>query len=220
MKQPPSERGVPTEVAALAAEIGRILDLQRPLVFLDLEATGLDLQTDRIVEVAMVRVDPDGTSHAYTRTVDPERPVPAEAAAVHGLTNEDLDGAPRFVDLASGILEFIAGADLAGYNHGRYDLPLLRAEFERAGFDFDWRAHRIVDVSVIFRRMEPRSLSGAMRFYCDRELTDAHAAAADVAATMAVLIGQAQRYPDLDRDADALDAFTRPRDPEADRSAR
>jgi DNA polymerase-3 subunit epsilon len=192
---------------ALAAE----LQIERPLVFLDLEATGLDVAVDRIVEISCIRVEPGGTLTEFESRVDPGVAIPAEATAVHGISADDLADAPTFASLGPQIERFLAGADLAGYNHGRYDLPMLEYEFARAGVDFDWRARGIVDVSVIFRRMEPRSLTGAMKFYCDKDLESAHAARADVVATMEVLAGQLKRYSQLSRDVAELDVFTRPR---------
>jgi DNA polymerase-3 subunit epsilon len=198
--------------ADLASALAGALQLEGPLAFLDLEATGLDVGTARIVEVSVVRLGPAGETDVFDTVVNPGGPIPAEVSAIHGITDADARTAPSFAAVAAPLLEFLAGADLAGYNIGRYDLPLMAAEFERAGHRFDWSTRRLVDASVIFRRKEPRSLSGAMRFYCDREIESAHAAAHDVAATMEVLRGQLQRYPDLPRGLAELDEFTRPRE--------
>lgn len=197
---------------AAARRLAAALPMTRPIVFFDLEATGLDVTEDRIVEISCIKVAADGAGETLDSLVNPLITIPADAAAVHGISDADVAQAPTFADIASEVEGFLAGADLAGYNHGRYDLPLLEHEFARAGIDFDWRSRRLIDVSVIFRRMESRSLAGAVRFYCSDELADAHTATADVAATMAVLVGQLERYPDLPRDAAALDAFTRPRE--------
>jgi DNA polymerase-3 subunit epsilon len=210
------ERDTPADHGSAAATSGRrvaaALGLERPVVFFDLEATGLDTLNDRIVEIACVRVGSDGVVSRLESRVDPQIDIPADATAVHGISAADLADAPTFAAIAPRVELFLADADLAGYNHGRYDLPLLECEFARVGMDFDWRSRRIIDVSVIFRRMEPRSLAGALRFYCGKELTSAHAATADVEATMEVLVGQFERYPDLPRDVEGLDEFTRPRE--------
>ncbi len=196
----------------LAAALAAALELDSPLAFLDLEATGLDVNTARIVEISVVRLRPDGEAETFDTVVNPDCPIPAEVSAIHGITDAVAESAPRFAAIATALRDFLTGAALGGYNIGRYDLPLLEAEFQRAGYEFDWSTRRLVDASVIFRRMEPRSLSGAMRFYCGREIESAHAAACDVAATMEVLRGQLQRYPHLPRDLSELDEFTRPRD--------
>ncbi len=195
-----------------ARQLASRLPMDRPIVFFDLEATGLDVTTDRIVEISCVRIDPDGSAQVFDTLVNPLVEIPAEVIEVHGISNADVAEAPTFERIASAIEAFLAGAALAGYNHGRYDLPLLEHEFARAGIDFAWRDRRLIDVSVIFRRMESRSLAGAVRFYCSDDLTAAHTATGDVAATIAVLVGQLDRYPELPRDGEALDAFTRPRE--------
>lgn len=148
----------------------------------------------------------------FETLVNPGVEIPDEVVAIHGISNEHVQQAPTFNDLAKAVDRLLDGADLAGYNHCRYDLPLLEHEFARAGVEFAWREQRLLDVSVIFRRREPRSLTAALRFYCAQELQGAHTATADVEATIAVLVGQLERYPDLPRDADELDAFTRPRE--------
>jgi DNA polymerase-3 subunit epsilon len=204
--------GESANALAVARELATRLPMERPIVFFDLEATGLDVTMDRIVEISCVRVEPDGSARVLNSLVNPLVEIPADAIAVHGIANADAAQAPTFESLAAEIESFLAGADLAGYNHGRYDLPLLEHEFARAGIDFVWRERRLIDVSVIFRRMEPRSLTGAVRFYCSEDMTAAHTATGDVAATMAVLVGQLERYPELPRDAVALDAYTRPRE--------
>lgn len=204
--------GESADAVALARRLAAALPMERPIVFLDLEATGLDVTSARIVEISCVRVNADGSAQVLETLVNPVIEIPADAIEVHGISNAVVAQAPTFERIAAEVESFLAGADLAGYNHGRYDLPLLEHEFTRAGVDFAWRQRRLIDVSVIFRRMEPRSLSGAVRFYCSEDLSEAHTATADVAATIAVLVGQLERYPDLPRDADELDAFTRPRE--------
>ena len=205
------------EALTTARRLAAVLRMHGPIVFFDLEATGLDVAEDRIVEISCVRVAADGSARVFDTLVNPGVEVPADAIQVHGISNDDVAAAPTFERIAGEVDRFLAGADLAGYNHGRYDLPLLEHELRRAGIDFGWRRRRLIDVSVIFRRKEPRSLAGALRFYCSGELSAAHTATADVAATMAVLAGQLDRYPELSRDVDALDAFTRPRGPDRTR---
>ena len=197
---------------AAARRLAACLPMERPITFFDLEATGLDIAEDRIVEISCVRIEPGGSAQVFETLVNPLVEIPTEVVEIHGIANHDVSQAPTFADIAVEVDELLAGTDLAGYNHGRYDLPLLEHEFARAGIDFAWREHRLIDVSVIFRRMESRSLAAAVRFYCSEDMTAAHTATADVAATIAVLVGQLERYPDLPRDADELDAFTRPRE--------
>lgn len=203
--------------AALAAarQLAASLPMERSMVFFDLEATGLDVTTDRIVEISCVRVEPDGSARVFDTLVNPVVEISAEVTEVHGIANDHVAQAPTFERIAADVEAFLDGADLAGYNHGRYDLPLLEHEFTRVGIDFAWRERRLIDVSVIFRRMEPRSLAGAMRFYCGEDLQEAHMAVADVTASMAVFAGQLERYAELSRDIDVLDAFTRPRGADA-----
>lgn len=163
-------------------------------MFFDLEATGLNVVTDRIVQFAGIRYEPDGTQVERVTDVNPTVPVPAEALAIHGIDDARLAHAPTFADLADDFDAFFAGADLAGYNLSRYDIPLLMEEFARAGVEFSLADRRVVDAQEIFYRMEPRTLAGALRFYCDDELTGAHDALADVRATVRVLEGQLRRY--------------------------
>lgn len=170
------------------------LKLDRPMVFLDLEATGVDVQRDRIVQVACIRLMPDGTRDVLESLVDPLMPIPKESAAVHGITDEQIKGQPTFRDLAPRLIEFFAGADFGGFGICRFDLPMLGAEFKRAGVVFDFAGHRSVDAMLIFHRMEPRSLSAALRFYCGKPLENAHNAKADAEASLDVLLAQLQRY--------------------------
>jgi DNA polymerase-3 subunit epsilon len=180
------------------------LDLDRPLAFFDLETTGIDPMTDRIVEICVMRVDPGGAVETKTRRINPERPIPPAATAIHGIRDEDVRDAPTFKQIARGLLDFLAGADLAGFNVLRFDAPLLDREFGDCGLDFALAERRIVDAMTIFHRKERRDLSAAARFYLDRELVDAHAAEADVAATLDILDAQLERYPDLPRSVEEL----------------
>lgn len=204
------------DLAGAARALSRCLGLDAPLVFLDLETTGLDPRGDRIVEMSFARVSPAGAVDVLATLVDPGVPVPPASSAVHGIVDADLVGAPTFPELASRVARHLRGADLAGYNLARFDLPLLRAEMDRAGVCPSWSAARIIDASVIFRRMERRNLEAAHRLYVGGDMPAAHTAAGDVAATMMVLAGQLDRYPDLPRRVDELAAFCAPPAPSPD----
>ena len=180
------------------------LKLKRPLLFFDIESTGLDISNDRIVEISMVKVMPDGTRQVKTRRVNPTIPIPAAAQAVHGISDEDVKDCPTFAQLAKSMYQWMEGCDIAGYNSISFDVPLLAEEFMRAGIEPDFHDRDMVDVQVIFYKKEPRTLSGAYKFYCDKNLEDAHAAEADTMATLEVLEAQLDRYPDLENDVDFL----------------
>ncbi|HZN55520.1 MAG TPA: 3'-5' exonuclease [Candidatus Polarisedimenticolaceae bacterium] len=188
----------------------RNLELTRPLAFFDLETTGIDPQRDKIVEIAVVRVDPGGSSAAKTRRIDPERPIPPEATAVHGIRDEDVAGAPTFRQVARGILDFLADSDLAGFNVRRFDVPLLDREFRDCGLDLALTQRRVIDAMSIFHRKEPRDLAAAVKHFLGREHAGAHGAAADVAATVEVLDAELARYPDLPRTVAALEDWCHP----------
>lgn len=175
------------------------LALDRPLVVFDLETTGIDPATDRIVELAALRIEPDGRRETRTRRVNPERAIPPEATAVHGIRDEDVRDAPTFRQIARSFLRWIEGADLAGFNVARFDLPLLEREMRESGLDLGRADRRIVDAMTIFHRKERRDLSAAVRFYIGREHAGAHSAAADVEAAADVLDAQLGRYEDLPR---------------------
>ena len=177
-------------------------NLERPLVFFDIEATGINVRTDRIVELAMVKLmPPEGkTRVSWTGRFNPEMPIPAEASAVHGIYDDDVANEPTFDDQAREILEFLGDADLGGYNCLRYDIPLLTEEFLRAQIKFNWFERRVVDAQRIFHVMEPRDLSAAVRYFCGRELEGAHGAEADTQATIDVIEAQLERYGALPKD--------------------
>ncbi len=196
------------------------LRLSRPLVFLDLETTGSDPAADRIVEIAGVRVEPDGARQERTRRVNPGRPIPPEATAVHGIRDEDVRHEPSFRQIARGFLAWLGDADLAGFNLRRFDLPLLEREIGEAGLDLRLAERRVVDVMVIYHLKERRDLSAAVRFYLGREHAAAHAAGGDAAATMEVLDAQLARYSDLPRTVDGLDALGPPRGAPVDRGGK
>ncbi len=184
------------------------LKLRRPIVFLDLETTGVDPAKDRIVEVSLVKVQPDGSEEVKTRRINPGMPIPPESTQVHGITDDDVKDAPAFAQIAKSLAAYIEGCDLAGYNSNKFDIPVLAEEFLRAGVDVDLKKRKFVDVQTIFHKMEQRTLVAAYRFYCDRELEGAHSAEADTLATYEVLKAQLDRYPDLENDVEFLARFT------------
>ena len=188
------------------------LTLHRPMVFLDLEATGTNPQADRIVEICVAKLSPGGECEGKRRRINPERPIPLEAIAIHGITDADVADAPTFKSISSSLCLYFEDCDLAGYNLIRYDLPLLRNEFKRAGLDFSLENRRVVDAQIIFHQKEPRTLSAAFKFYCGKEHQSAHGAEADVLATIEVLDGELARYPDLPRDVAALHDICKPKD--------
>jgi DNA polymerase-3 subunit epsilon len=194
--------------------------LTRPLAFFDLETTGLAVGKDRIVELALVRLSPGGDVFERVRRFNPGIPIPAEATAVHGITDEEVADEPSFASVARSLAELLDPCDLAGFNVRRFDLPMLLAEFRRAGVDFQVGDRKVVDVQMIYHREEPRDLSAAARFYLGRELEDAHSALADIRATAAVLGAQMERYTHLPRDLEGLDRYCdeiRPFETEVDR---
>lgn len=183
------------------------LNLRRPLVFFDLETTGVNILKDRIVEISIVKLMPDGSEIVKTRRVNPEMPIPAEATAVHHITDEDVASEPTFRQIAKSLAQLFVGCDIAGFNSNRFDIPLLDQEFQRANVDFDFGKAHFIDVQTIFHKKEPRTLVAAYRFYCGKNLEDAHSAAADTMATCEVLKAQLERYDDLPCDVEALSEF-------------
>ena len=184
------------------------LNLKRPLVFFDLETTGVDTAKDRIVEISMVKVMPDGEEIVRTRLINPQMHIPEDATAVHGITDEDVKDQPTFAQIAKSLAQFIQGCDFGGFNSNRFDLPMLAEEFLRVGVDVDLKKHRFVDVQNIFHKMEQRTLVAAYKFYCDKNLEDAHSAEADTRATLEVLKAQLDRYDELQNDIDFLADFS------------
>lgn len=195
------------------------LKLERPIMFFDLETTGTNILRDRIVEISMIKVYPDGHDLQRTVRVNPGMPIPAEATAVHHITDADVADKPLFADIAAQLAESFAGCDIAGFNSNRFDVPMLAEEFARVGVDFDFTAPRYVDVQTIFHKKEQRTLVAAYKFYCDKDLTDAHSAAADTRATYEVLCSQLDRYDDLENDIDFLADYSE-RDKTADYAGR
>lgn len=189
------------------------LALDRPLVFFDIESTGVSPRADRIIELAAIRLDPDGSETSKTWLLNPGVPIPPDTVEIHHITDEIVAGCPSFADVAGEIMRFFDGADLAGYNSDRFDIPMLEEEFMRCGMSFGAQSRRSVDVQKIFFKREPRDLSAAVRFYCGRSHDGAHGAEADARATLDVFRGQLEKYPDLPRTVAALDDALSPRDP-------
>ena len=184
------------------------LNLKRPIVFFDLETTGVDTAKDRIVEVSMIKIMPDGEEIVRTRRINPQMHIPEQATAIHGITDEDVKDCPTFAQVAKSMAQFIEGCDFGGFNSNRFDLPMLVEEFLRAGVDVDFKRRRFVDVQNIFHKMEQRTLVAAYKFYCDKNLEEAHSAEADTRATYEVLMAQLDRYPELQNDVAALADFS------------
>ncbi len=184
------------------------LKLNRPLVFFDLETTGVNIGTDRIVEISILMVHPNGNKESYTWLVNPEIEIPAEAIAVHGITNEKVVTEPTFKELAAKVSDLIADCDLAGFNSNRFDIPLLAEELMRAGIDFEMDNRKAVDVQVIYHKKEKRNLSAGYQFYCGKELEGAHSAEADTLATYEILNAQVEKYEDLESTVDALSEYS------------
>jgi DNA polymerase-3 subunit epsilon len=196
------------------------LNLRNPLVFFDLETTGINIVTDRIVEIALQKINVDGSQEEKLLLINPEVPIPEEASAIHGIKDEDVKDAPTFKQVAKSVAAFIEGADLAGFNSNRFDIPLLSEEFLRSEVDIDLKKRKFIDVQTIFHKMEKRTLVAAYKFYCDGNLEDAHSAMADTKATYEVLKSQLDRYEGVEveekgkkftpivNDIDALSEFS------------
>lgn len=172
------------------------LNLKNPLVFFDLETTGININTDRIVEICYLKVYPNGNEESKTLRINPEMHIPEQSSAVHGIYDEDVADCPTFKEVAKLIASDIEGCDIAGFNSNRFDVPLLAEEFLRAGVDIDMSRRKFIDVQVIYHKLEQRTLSAAYKFYCDKNLEDAHTAEADTRATYEVLKAQLDRYPE------------------------
>ena len=180
------------------------LNLKNPLVFFDLETTGTNVVTDRIVEISYLKVMPNGEERSKTYRVNPEMHIPESASAVHGIKDEDVADCPTFREIGKLIAEELKGCDLAGYNSNRFDIPLLAEEFLRADINLDLSTRKFIDVMVIYQKMEQRTLSAAYKFYCNKDLENAHSADADTRATYEVLKAQLDYYPQLENDVEAL----------------
>ena len=184
------------------------LNLKNPVVFFDLETTGTNINSDRIVEICYLKVHPNGNEESKTLRINPEMHIPEESSNIHCIYDEDVANCPTFKEVAKNIARDIEGADLAGFNSNRFDIPVLAEEFLRAGVDIDMSKRKFIDVQVIFHKMEQRTLSAAYKFYCDRNLDDAHTAEADTRATYEVLKAQLDRYPELQNDMAFLADFS------------
>jgi len=184
------------------------LNLRKPLVVLDLETTGVSIASDRIVEFSALKVSPGGAEEWLSMRLNPGIPISPEATRVHGITDADVANEPHFRDVARRIAAFLEGCDLAGFNSMKFDIPILCEEFLRVTVDFNPARHRYVDVQVIFHKKEQRTLSAAYKFYCDKELENAHSSKADAAATYEILKAQLDRYPDLENDIGKLSSYS------------
>ena len=184
------------------------LNLKKPIAFIDLETTGINVTTDRIVELSVLKISPNGKEEWMTTRVNPEVPIPPKTTAIHGIKDEDVADAPVFKEVGKKLAAFLEGCDLAGYNAIKFDIPVLAEEFLRANIDFNFRKRRYVDVQVIFHKKEQRTLSAAYMFFCKKELEGAHGSKADTAATFEVLKSQLDRYKDLENDVEKLADFS------------
>ncbi len=184
------------------------LKLHKPLCIFDLETTGTNVGKDRIVEICVLKVNPDASRESKTWLINPEMPIPVEASAVHGIYDKDVEGAPTFKEAAPKIMEMLYGADLGGFNSNRFDVPLLAEELLRAGIDFDLSKFKLIDAQVIFHKMEPRNLTAAYKFYCGKDLEGAHSAEADTLATFEVIDAQVGKYEELPKDINGLSEFS------------
>ena len=184
------------------------LQLSKPIVFIDLETTGINLATDRIIEIAIVKISPDRTRQVKHKMVNPQMPIPKKSSEIHGITDDMVKDEPTFKEIANELKQFIDIADLSGYNSNRFDIPLLIEEFLRAGLTLDMTNRRMLDVQQIFHLMEKRTLGAAYKFYCEKELLDAHSAEADASATWEILEAQLTRYAHLGETLDSILQFT------------
>ncbi len=184
------------------------LNLTKPIVFFDLETTGVNIAKDRVVEISILKVFPNGNKESKTWLVNPEIEIPKEVTVIHGITNEKVVTEPTFKELASEINKMIEGCDLAGFNSNRFDIPLLAEELMRAGIDFDMNDRKAIDVQVIFHKKEQRTLSAGYQFYCGKELEGAHGAEADTNATYEILLAQLDKYSDIENTVDALSEYS------------
>jgi len=184
------------------------LNLKNPIVFFDLETTGINIAADRIIELSYLKIELNGNEVSKTMMINPTIPIPPESTEIHGIRDEDVKDAPTFASIAKNLAREIEGCDLAGYNSNKFDIPLLAEEFLRADVDIDMTKRKFIDVQVIFHKMEQRTLGAAYKFYCDRDLENAHSAEADTRATYEILKAQLDRYPSLQNDMAALAEFS------------
>jgi DNA polymerase-3 subunit epsilon len=183
------------------------LKLDRPLVFLDLETTGLNISKDRIVDITVLKIHPDGREKAQTRLINPKMPIPEEATKIHGITDEIVADEPKFKQIAKSFKEFLEDCDICGFNIKRFDIPVLEAEFRRIGIEFSRSGRRIIDTQVIFHKLNPRDLEAAYLKYCDKELENSHTSDADARASAEILDAQLESHLELPRDIESLHEF-------------
>jgi DNA polymerase-3 subunit epsilon len=184
------------------------LNLGNPLVFFDLETTGIDVAIDRIVEISYLKIFPNETEESKTIRINPTVPIPPKVTAIHGITDEDVRDAPTFAQIANQLVKVFEGCDFAGYNSNKFDIPLLAEEFLRAGVEIDLKKRKFIDIQVIFYKKEQRTLSAAYKFYCDKDLSEAHSARGDTLATYEILKAQLERYPDLPNNIEELSKYS------------
>ncbi|HPI55680.1 MAG TPA: 3'-5' exonuclease, partial [Chitinophagaceae bacterium] len=185
------------------------LQLKRPIACVDLETTGVSITQDRIIEISIVKLYPDGKEEIRTRRINPQIPIPKEASAIHGILDADVANEPTFKELANGIKQFLDNCDLCGFNSNKFDFPILTEEFLRVGMDVNFRDRHLVDVQQIFFKKEPRNLAAALKFYCNKEIQNAHSAEADALATVDILKAQLDYYDDLENDVEFLGNFSK-----------
>lgn len=184
------------------------LKLKNPIIFFDLETTGVDISNDRVVEISMLKVNPDGSKEKMTERLNPTIPIPLEVSEIHGIFDIDVEHSPTFLERAKAYEAFIGGADLAGFNSNRFDIPILAEEFLRADIEFSMKNRKAIDVQTIYHKLEPRTLTAAYQYYCNKNLENAHSAEADAIATYEVLESQIEKYEELQGDADFLADFS------------
>ncbi len=184
------------------------LKLKNPLIFFDLETTGINIITDRIVELSYFKIWPNGDEELRTFKINPTIPIPLNSTKIHGITDEDVKDSPTFSEIAKTLSKTLEGCDLAGYNSNKFDIPLLAEEFIRSGVDIDLKKRKFIDVQVIFHKKEQRTLSAAYKFYCNKDLEKAHSAEADTKATYEILKAQLEKYPDLSNEIDQLAEYS------------
>lgn len=184
------------------------LNLRRPIAFIDIETTGINVSSDRIVEISVLKINPNGKEEWMSTRVNPEMPIPPKSTAIHKITDKDVEDAPTFREIAKNLAAFLEGTDLAGYNAIKFDIPVIAEEFLRLNIDFNFRKRKYVDPQVIFHKKEQRTLSAAYQFYCKKELENAHSSKADTEATYEVLKAQLDRYQDLENDIEKLADFS------------
>ncbi|MGB8490536.1 MAG: 3'-5' exonuclease [Bacteroidales bacterium] len=184
------------------------LNLRKPIAFIDIETTGINVSADRIVELSVLKISPNGNEEWMITRINPEMPIPPKSTAIHGITDKDVAGEPTFREIAKKLAAFLEGCDLAGYNAIKFDIPVIAEEFLRANVEFNLRKRKYIDPQVIFYKKEQRTLTAAYQFYCSRDLKNAHSSKADVEATYEVLKAQLDRYGDLDNDMEKLADFS------------